>query len=336
MNKKNVTLLFTLLAILLLMGACSMSGGEVTTGEPVSQTEVPAETEIAATESPVTEESPVITDETSPACMSQLDTWLNDEGEWGDDVELIELDEEYILVTYQVSGNEISSPVYEDDVPEELVEYQDDADRQEYLWKFFTDMIPADQREMIGEFIIFSDGHDNTIGAVDDGDTPGTWTLEMDIVDSEDLPMLATTLIHEFGHMLTLNDGQLDDKATTCDTYLSIDGCTKSDSYMNHFYNAFWTDIYEEWADAVDFSNGEVDEDLVVEFYDEYSDQFVTDYAPTGPEEDIAESWIYFVFGPQPAGDTIAEQKILFFYDYPELVTLRQQILNGLCQYTEE
>ena len=336
MNKKNVTLLFTLLAILLLMGACSMSGGEATTEEPVSQTEVPAETEIAATESPVTEESPVITDETSPACMSQLDVMLNDEGEWGDDVELIELDEEYILVTYQVSGNEISSPVYEKDVPEELVEYQDDTDRQEYLWKFFTDVIPADQREMIGEFIIFSDGHDNTIGAVDDADTPGTWTLEMDIVDSEDLPMLATTLIHEFGHMLTLNEGQLDDKAATCDTYLSIDGCTKSDSYINGFYNAFWTDIYDEWADAVAFSNGEVDEDLVVEFYDEYPDQFVTDYAPTGPEEDIAESWIYFVFGAKPAGDTIAEQKILFFYDYPELVTLRQQILNGLCQYTEE
>lgn len=336
MNKKNVTLLFALLAILLLMGACSMSGGEATTEEPVSQAEVPAETEIAATESPVTEESPVITDETSPACMSQLDAMLNDEGEWGDDVELVELDEEYILVTYQVSGDEISSPVYEDDVPEELVEYQDDTDRQEYLWKFFTDVIPADRREMIGEFIIFSDGHDNTIGAVDEAGTPGTWTLEMDIVDSEDLPMLATTLIHEFGHMLTLNDGQLDDSASSCDTYMTLDGCSKSDSYINDFYNAFWTDIYDEWADAVDFSNGEVDEDLVVEFYDEYPDDFVTDYAPTGPEEDIAESWVYFVFGSKPAGDTIAEQKILFFYDYPELVTLRQQILNGLCQYTEE
>jgi hypothetical protein len=335
MNKKNVTLLFALLAILLLMGACSMSGGEATTEEPVNQTEVPAETEIAATENPVTEESPV-TDETSPACMSQLDDWLNNDGEWAEETVSIELDEEKILTTYQVNEEEISAPRFESNVPEELVSYQQDTERHAYLWKFFTDMIPSDQRTIIGEFVIFSDGYDNTIGAVDDADTPGKWTLEMDILDSEDLPTLATTLIHEFGHMLTLNEGQLDDKAATCDAYLSIDGCTKSDSYMNDFYNAFWTDIYDEWADAVDFSNGEVDEDLVVEFYDEYPDQFVTDYAPTGPEEDIAESWIYFIFGSKPAGDTIAEQKVLFFYNYPELVTLRQQILNGLCQYTGE
>jgi hypothetical protein len=189
---------------------------------------------------------------------------------------------------------------------------------------------------MISEFIIFSDGYSNSIGAVDQADTPGTWTLEMDIVDSQDLGTLSTTLIHEFGHMLTLNDTQIGEETSSCENYLSMDGCSKSDSYINAFYNAFWTDIYDEWSSTVQTKDGEVDEDQVSKFYDKYSDQFVTDYTPTGPEEDIAESWMYFVFGSKPTGDTIAEQKVLFFYNYPELVQLRQEVLNGLCQHTQK
>jgi hypothetical protein len=133
--------------------------------------------------------------------------------------------------------------------------------------------------------------------------------------------------------MLTLNDQQINNKSS-CSTYSSIDGCTNSDSYLNAFYNTFWKDIYEEWASTVEFANGEVNEDQVEVFYEQYPDQFVTDYAATGPEEDIAESWMYFVMSDKPAGNTTAEQKILFFYDYPELVQLRESMLNGLCQYS--
>ncbi len=34
----------------------------------------------------------------------------------------------------------------------------------------------------------------------------------------------------------------------------------------------------------------------------------------------------------RPDGDRIAEQKILFFYDHPELVQLRAEILGNLCE----
>lgn len=51
----------------------------------------------------------------------------------------------------------------------------------------------------------------------------------------------------------------------------------------------------------------------------------------TNPEEDMAESWAFFVLGPEPAGDAIAEEKVLFFFHYSELVELREQILSNLC-----
>jgi hypothetical protein len=62
-----------------------------------------------------------------------------------------------------------------------------------------------------------------------------------------------------------------------------------------------------------------------------YQDQFVTDYAPTSPVEDIAESWTFFVLSPKPELNSIANEKILFFYEYPELVELRTQILKQIC-----
>ena len=88
---------------------------------------------------------------------------------------------------------------------------------------------------------------------------------------------------------------------------------------------------YDEWNQI----NLEEDEDLYYEklddFYSKYEDQFLTDYSATNPAEDIAESFGFFVFADKPDGDRIAEQKILFFYQYPELVELRTKILNNVC-----
>jgi len=36
---------------------------------------------------------------------------------------------------------------------------------------------------------------------------------------------------------------------------------------------------------------------------------------------------------PRPNGDTIAEEKILFFYDYPEMVEMRDEIQARLEEY---
>ncbi len=72
-------------------------------------------------------------------------------------------------------------------------------------------------------------------------------------------------------------------------------------------------------------------DNMLYAFYQKYSDQFVDDYATTDPSEDMAETFAYFVYSPKPAGDTIRDQKILFFYDYPELIQARDQILNNTC-----
>ena len=262
-----------------------------------------------------------------------------------------ELESEFVLVTYTVSGDAITDPVYVRPIPTNLKSYQEDRTSQEKAWHFFADIIPADQRTLITNFVIFTDGVSNSLGAVEQTDNPHNWMLEMDIDDAKNFPDLSTTLIHEFGHLLTLNDSQVitdfdvfynpddwqvyDRGAAACSTYFMFEGCSRPDSYINTFFERFWPDIYAEWQTVDAETDPDVFDEKIDRFYQKYADQFVSDYAATSPQEDIAESFMYFIFRPKPSGANIAEEKYLFFYDYPEMITLRQEILSSLCTYVD-
>jgi len=258
-----------------------------------------------------------------------------------------EMDGEIYLVTYSVNGDELFDPYYED-VSADLEDEQMDESAHREIWDQFSSLIPAQHRSMIAEYSIFTDGADNVLAAVAQTQSdPSTWSLQVDIADISDPYNLTFTLIHEYGHLLTLGPDQVPpslaifnnpedediyfQEASACPNYFPGEGCAEADSYIDDFYNEFWLDISEEWNQV----NLEEDDDAYYEaldaFYAKYADQFVTDYAATNPEEDIAESWTFFVLSPEPEGNTIADQKILFFYRYPELVELRTEILKNVC-----
>ncbi len=283
-----------------------------------------------------------------PAVTKQIMTSaLAESGEEGGTLE-----EELYLVTYYVSDNEIYDPYYED-AGKEFTQYQQDEETHQWVWNFFTALIPLEWRGDIGEYSIITDGADGTLAAVTQTmDDPALWGLEVDIADVEDTYSLTFTLIHEFGHLLTLGPSQVppslavfnnpDDEdiyfseLSKCPNYFPGEGCANKNSYINAYFNEFWADIHGEWNQI----NLEEDEDLYYEkldeFYSKYEDRFVTDYAATNPEEDIAETWSFFVIEEKPQGNTIANQKILFFYQYPELIALREQIRANFCQLLEE
>jgi hypothetical protein len=257
------------------------------------------------------------------------------------------LDEEVMLVTYAVNGDGISDPYFEE-VAYDLQDEQNDEVAHQQVWDYFATLIPAKSRGVIAEYSVFTDGMDNTLAAVTQTQTdPESWALQVDIADTSEPHNLTFTLIHEFGHLLTLGPDQVppslavfnnpdDDtiyfqEVSACPNYFPGEGCANADSYVDAFYNQFWADLHEEWNEI----NLEEDDDIYYEkldeFYLKYQDQFVTDYAATNPEEDMAESWTFFVLSPEPAGDTIAEEKMLFFHQYPELVQLRSDILGNIC-----
>lgn len=247
------------------------------------------------------------------------------------------------LVTYQIDGNLITKPD-EADVSGDLLAHQENTEAHQKIWVYYANLITAEQRKDLTQFIIFTDGPDEVMAAVEqDYNDPEKWVLAVDIVDAENPQELTYTLVHEFGHLLTLNaelidpdedifenpdDEELYDEAVAaCPQYFPGEGCSQPNSYINLFFQRFWVDIYDEWDEINYIEDDNEYYDALDDFYWDYQDQFVTDYAATNPGEDIAESWTHFVLQPQPGGDTVSEQKVLFFYEFPELVELRDQIV---------
>jgi hypothetical protein len=110
-------------------------------------------------------------------------------------------------------------------------------------------------------------------------------------------------------------------------------GCSRPGSYLNRFFDEFWPKIFDEWKKVDAQKDQDIYSGLLAEFYSNHSSQFNTRYSATSPQEDIAESWADFVLEPKPASDTIAHQKVLFFYNFPELVDLRNQMIYRICKY---
>ncbi|MBP1991601.1 hypothetical protein [Paenibacillus eucommiae] len=184
----------------------------------------------------------------------------------------------------------------------------------EQLWKDFAWMIPAQERQMLTAFSVFS--HVDTLAYVqqDENDLE-TWSLGINVEPTTSPNETVGTLIHEFGHLLMLNADQVNPyvEESECPTYYWEDGCGNEDSYIYAFQTDFWPDSE----------------------YDYDEDMFVSEYAATNFVEDIAESWMCFVLSDKPKGTKVADQKVLFFYQYDELVMLRAELLSRVASWME-
>lgn len=289
------------------------------------------------------------------ACVSRLEAIVHSDAAVNNKKTLrreFSAGEEYTLVTYQVNKDQIEHPIL-GSAPKSMKPYQDDKLSQTEIWDYFAAIIPTDQRGFLTHYVIFTDGKDNILASVSQSDNNlAEWELSVDIMDTADPKDLTYTLVHEFGHLLTLNPDQVtpsqaifehpDDEEIfnqeqqACVYYFPGEGCSRKKSYINLFVDRFWGEIYDEWAAIDDIQDEDVYNNKLDKFYLKYADQFVTDYAPTSPEEDIAESWAYFILKPKPAGKTIANKKVLFFYEFPELVKLREEIARNLCDQLEK
>jgi hypothetical protein len=251
------------------------------------------------------------------------------------------------LVKYEVNGDQLSAPELLR-APDNLLPYQRDFKTQRSAWQLFTTLVPADQRTQVEHFEVMTDGPGGVLSAVEQtGDSPTSWELVIDIADTYDTKNLAFTRLHEFGHLLTLGPAQVppdlrvfndpnskrtrERVASECASYFPGEGCSLPASYVNSFYSSFWKGLYDEWNAIDQLDDYDRREAKLRAFYHKYRDQFVDSYAVTSPVEDIAESWAFFVLSPRPGITGIRDEKLEFFYSYPELVQLRERILSGLC-----
>lgn len=190
--------------------------------------------------------------------------------------------------------------------------------------KFYRNIIdnvffiaPSSIKKQINTIEFSTDGLDRSLAYVVQNDDYTKFRLSIDEKDAVYADGNFTrdgleTLIHEFAHIITLNRNQVYIDEVEKENP-DISKSYKPSSYLNTFYNLFWKDIYDDYQ-----------EENNSDFYEEYKDQFVSDYAATHIDEDIAESFMFYVFDMEVEPDTIAYDKVNFFNNYPEMIELKR------------
>ena len=223
------------------------------------------------------------------------------------------------------------------------------------LWTISQALIPDQDEGRIERVILAQDRRSDTLAFVASLDNRGhAWEygLNLDAVNLKNKDVfeeLLSTIIHEYAHILSLNDTQViydpvqqlayEDHTISDVVYETItikaernclgqsgiydgDACYMPGSHIFEFFMLFWDGYGDNvFAEAV---AGEV--------FDQNPDDFVNDYAGSAPTEDFAETFAAWLMPELEAFEIKAstEAKFQFFNSRSELRNLRHQILSGL------
>lgn len=267
----------------------------------------------------------------------------------------------FFLASYYIDDDEIVDPYFEkldrkrlnkvfadDEVAkDDLLSQRQDREYHETLWDMYRTLIPVKYRENITGLDLITDGYDGVVAHVMPSmDDPRDWVLSLDVLDSGvNIDEVMKTLIHETAHVLTIGHKQvpvdrkyleafdeekdISSYRNKCKTVFLKNGCARKTSYINQFYNEFWKPIEQEWTEK----KIEESEEAQIEFYKEKHDDFVSLYGTTNVTEDIADTFTAFILQDSKKvkeGTELKYKKIAFFYQFPELVKMRAEVLSGL------
>lgn len=235
---------------------------------------------------------------------------------------------ENILAMYDISGTNVTNKY----IPFVTLEKNDTRVTNNYpmLWNEITNIIPEKYFQNFDRLIISSDGKYNDLAYVMANDSIGSrWNISIDPADAEDRELFYETIIHEYFHYMTLNETQGSYfKTPRIQTYSDYEIVTNDNSYLNKFNQKFWGILSEESSVV---SDGYL-------FYLRHKNEFINSYASTVVSEDICESFAFFVLRDKPKlnSDDKVEKKLLFFYQYPELVEFRSIVRENIKKVNPE
>lgn len=192
-----------------------------------------------------------------------------------------------------------------------------------HLWDFFRKIVgESTATDSVLSFEIYDDPEVDTAAAVwRSSHDPNKWHVAINEAFKGDRKDLVHTIVHEYAHILTLSGRQVAVGDGRCQRFRLDEGCAGEHSYIQRFHARFWA----QFKERIPANDG--DNDVEVDrFYARNTTKFVSDYAATNPAEDIAESFTHFVLRPIPTGSSEQVSKIRFFYEFPELVLLRDRM----------
>lgn len=214
-------------------------------------------------------------------------------------------------------------------------------------WTIYYNIFPQDIIDRyIVSFALMSDGIDGDLATVflKDEKSNKDWVISIDPADTdlnnhneEYIDSYLDTFVHEFAHIISLNYNQVNPvENSNYKGYVNEEGYARKNSYIDLFFTRFWQGkIWQDWDTAYNYASDEERSLAIEELYHNNINNFVTGYAAENPEEDFAETFMFFVLKDKPLGYDTKEQKILFFYQFPEFVRYRNHIRKQITAYKQ-
>lgn len=197
-----------------------------------------------------------------------------------------------------------------------------DAKTQKLWDDIISKVVRKEERaSFMDRFVLYTDGVHYQLGfttpAEPDNVKNSMWLDINDVFDENQeyrhYYKTVSTVIHEFGHVLALNEDQLDVQKNGDDS-ISLPPY-RENSYMSAFMKKFYPDM--------DVNDSHASE---MHAYREHPDEYVSLYATDKTMEDFADSFMCFVLMDKQKETSVARKKINFFYDYPNMVEIRNEI----------
>ncbi len=250
--------------------------------------------------------------------------------------------------TYHESHSSNNPKATDDDLNignKEVVGGVDSAEQTQEIKKILEALLPENRLSQIGKIVADSDGEDGVLAYVEPMDEKGDkWKMAYDPADSfstdgkmKNQKELLTTIVHEYAHIAMLNSEQVthvgtDDEYVVCEEdEVTIDeGCAKASAHLTQFVEKFWDEDLR--LEAFEAAQTQSEDEFSQDNFDKNQQRYVTEYAATNAVEDAAESFTFFIMKSRNENSTIADQKISFYYQFPEFVELRNYMRAGLLK----
>jgi hypothetical protein len=235
-----------------------------------------------------------------------------------------------MISTYTIKNGSIQISELGKDLDPYLQKIQKNSSVHKDIWKKVQQIFPKKYLEPFAEFQIFSDGAGEMTGEVyrqkKDGGFSGKWVLAFDPKDNDDL---AYSILHELGHAIIITDEKMEYDAQfyACQDEVIQKRSSARKEYLTAYKEQFWEPYGDDFWRIGNIEDDAKKEREIQILSKKYVDFFLTEYSLTNPTEDFCETFAHFVLMEKPnSDDAVADQKILFFYDYPELVRLRDSL----------
>lgn len=240
-----------------------------------------------------------------------------------------------IYAIYNVSGDSITvEKEWKDSKPTEY----------KALWEKTVRILPKNYDQLIKKYVVFSDGREGiNASTVTKSDDNSEYEFYLDFADAYDSDgnfesiRFALNVVHEYGHAVAQNNTQIDVNREDLGTFILPDGRLEESSYLYAFYKSYWVAQYDDALARRGIEDPQDNRDAQLKFFNENQDEFITDYATVTINEDFAESFAYFVLSSEiPDEKLVKYDKLRFFYQYDEMVQMREEMRRNIDEYIKK